>query len=259
MAKTFVETYLGCDIFFYTPPTVAYDQYGTPCLTTNYVTFTAVKKRICLSKGGTWDGSSCTLPDEPPEPPEGYCSKLGDTLVETYRGCPICYTTRILVGGVVGAYYSSCVEVYHHDIEDAKKDICEQQDGTWDGSTCTVEPPEPRLKHTALGIGLWPKAGTPPYDVTITAALVSGGRGLPDKEILLYKDEDHIDSGFTDESGIVEFTDTVTNTPFYRVVFISDGIYEAAESSKAWPGAPVKGLAGAAVLVLLYLIAEGGK
>lgn len=67
MGTTFVETYLGCDIFFYTPPTVAYDQYGTPCLTTNYVTLTAVKKRICLSQNGTWDGSTCSFEPEVPD------------------------------------------------------------------------------------------------------------------------------------------------------------------------------------------------
>jgi len=68
-----------------------------------------------------------------------YCSILGDNYVETYLGCTICYTTRI----VGGAYYSDCVEVYHHDKSDVKKDICLQQDGVWDGSTCSFEePPE---------------------------------------------------------------------------------------------------------------------
>lgn len=67
MGETYVETYLGCDIFFYTPPTVAYDQYGSPCLVSNYVTLAAVKKRICIEQGGAWDGSSCSFEPEVPD------------------------------------------------------------------------------------------------------------------------------------------------------------------------------------------------
>jgi len=57
MPEDYVETYLGCDIYYYTPPDVAYEQYGSPCLTSNYVKLGAVKKQICLSKGGilTWN------------------------------------------------------------------------------------------------------------------------------------------------------------------------------------------------------------
>jgi len=54
MPEEYVETYLGCDIYYYTPPDVASEQYGSPCLTTNYIKLGAVKKRICLSKGGVW-------------------------------------------------------------------------------------------------------------------------------------------------------------------------------------------------------------
>lgn len=61
MPEEYVETYLGCDIYYYTPPTVAYEQYGSPCLVSNYVTLTAVKKRICLSKGGSWVDGICIL------------------------------------------------------------------------------------------------------------------------------------------------------------------------------------------------------
>jgi len=70
-----VGTYLGCKIYRYTPPDVAYEQYGSPCLTSNYVKLGAVKKRICTGQGGTWtwneamtDGT-CTF--EEPEPAKG--------------------------------------------------------------------------------------------------------------------------------------------------------------------------------------------
>lgn len=89
-----------------------------------------------------------------------YCSILGDDYVETYLGCTICYTTRI----VGGAYYSNCVEVYHHDILDAKKDICEQQDGVWDGATCDLEiTPYWKYNSTYRGIDIevWYPIGTP--------------------------------------------------------------------------------------------------
>lgn len=54
MGVTYVETYLGCKIYHYTPPDVAYEQYGSPCLTSNYTKLGAVKKRICTGQGGTW-------------------------------------------------------------------------------------------------------------------------------------------------------------------------------------------------------------
>jgi len=89
-----------------------------------------------------------------------YCSILGDTYTETYLGCTICYTTRI----VGGAYYSNCVEVYHHDILDAKKDICEQQDGVWDGSSCDLTI-VPYWKHHStyreIDIDVWYPYGYP--------------------------------------------------------------------------------------------------
>jgi len=153
MGETYVGTYLGCDIYFYTPPTVAYDQYGSPCLTSNYVTLAAVKKRICTGQGGTWDGSKCSF--EPEEPEE-------DIYIETYLGCKIYYTTRI----VGGAYYSPCTQVYHHDKLDVKKDICEQQDGVWDGASCSFEPePEPGWEYHStyrgIDIQVWMPDGTP--------------------------------------------------------------------------------------------------
>lgn len=89
-----------------------------------------------------------------------YCSILGDTYIETYLGCTICYTTRI----VGGAYYSNCVEVYHHDILDAKKDICEQQGGVWDGATCdlTIVPYwRPHSTYRGIDIEVWYPYGSP--------------------------------------------------------------------------------------------------
>jgi len=176
----------------------------------------------------------------------------GDTYVETYMGCDIYYTTRI----VGGAYYSTCVEVYHHDILDAKKDICEQQDGVWDGSSCSITPPEPTKKHTALSIGVWPTSGTPPYTVTIHAALVSLGEGVPGKLIRLYKNDMQIDSRVTDASGIATFTDTVTKEAEYYVYFAGDSVYEGCSTNGVPPGA---GLGGVAILVLLWLILQGGR
>jgi len=71
MGVTYVGTYLGCKIYRYTPPDVAYEQYGSPCLTSNYTKLGAVKKRICTGQGGTWtwneartDGT-CSLEEEP--------------------------------------------------------------------------------------------------------------------------------------------------------------------------------------------------
>ncbi|GAH74857.1 unnamed protein product, partial [marine sediment metagenome] len=89
-----------------------------------------------------------------------YCSIYGDSFVETYLGCTICYSTRI----VGGAYYSNCVEVFHSDILDAKKDICEQQEGVWDGTTCDLEI-TPYWKHNTtyrgIDIDVWYPIGTP--------------------------------------------------------------------------------------------------
>jgi len=89
-----------------------------------------------------------------------YCSILGDAEVETYLGCTICYTTRM----VGGKYYSNCVEVYHSDLADAKKDICEQQDGVWDGATCDLEI-TPYWKYNTtyreIDIEVWYPYGTP--------------------------------------------------------------------------------------------------
>ncbi|GAG95860.1 unnamed protein product, partial [marine sediment metagenome] len=89
-----------------------------------------------------------------------YCSIYGDSFVETYLGCTICYSTRI----VGGAYYSNCVEVFHSDILDAKKDICEQQEGVWDGATCDLEI-TPYWKHNTtyrgIDIDVWYPYGTP--------------------------------------------------------------------------------------------------
>lgn len=251
---SYIETYLGCDILYTTA--VSGGTYYSPCITGYYFKKGAVKKRICLGQDGTWtwnaDMTDGTCSEEP-EPEE-------DTFIETFRGCEIFYTTRILVGGVVGAYYSDCVGQYRGNLADAKGDICEQQDGTWDGSTCTVVIPDPSLKHTALGLGVWPKVGDPPYDVTLTAALVSGGAGLPDKEILLYKNDVQIDSQFTDSDGIVNFTDTVTDSPLYRAVFPGDDVYKGAESSKIGPGVQVGAGVGALVILgLLYLVSQGGK
>ena len=149
MGETYVETYLGCDIYYTTE--VSGGTYFSPCITGYYFQKSAVKKRICTSQGGTWDGSKCSF--EPEEPEE-------DTYIETYLGCKIYYTTRI----VGGAYYSTCVEVYHHDILDAKRDICEQQDGVWDGTSCTFEI-VPYWKHHStyrgIDIDVWYPYGTP--------------------------------------------------------------------------------------------------
>lgn len=69
MAITYVETYLGCDIYYVTPPDVSQAIYRSPCVTGDYFKISAVWKRICTGQGGTWDGTSCTLPEPPPEPP----------------------------------------------------------------------------------------------------------------------------------------------------------------------------------------------
>ena len=80
MGEIYVETYRGCQIYLYTPPTVSSDQYGSPCITGMFYTIEAVYKRICIATGGAWVDGECTaLPDDPDPPmPEDY-------LVEVYR------------------------------------------------------------------------------------------------------------------------------------------------------------------------------
>ncbi len=68
MSETYVETYLGCDIYYLTPPTVSTAQYQSPCIVGGYIKKSAVKKRICQGQGGIWDGSSCSFEEPEPSP-----------------------------------------------------------------------------------------------------------------------------------------------------------------------------------------------
>jgi len=92
-----VGTYLGCKIYRYTPPDVAYEQHGSPCLTSNYVKLGAVKKHICTEQGGTWTwndaktNGTCSFEEPEPEPAKGIITSyaappsalLGDTVTVT--------------------------------------------------------------------------------------------------------------------------------------------------------------------------------
>lgn len=62
MPETYVDTYMGCDIYYYTPPDVSTAAYGSPCITGFFSRIGAVKKRICESQGGTWVDGACELP-----------------------------------------------------------------------------------------------------------------------------------------------------------------------------------------------------
>ncbi len=65
MTITHVGTYLGCDIYYRTPPDTPYEEgvYSSPCITGFFFKKSAVKKRICQGQGGTWTGSSCSFED----------------------------------------------------------------------------------------------------------------------------------------------------------------------------------------------------
>lgn len=82
MPEIYVETYLGCDIYYYTPPDVPEAVYGSPCIAGMFYKKSSVKKRICEKQGGYWDGSSCDLDVEPPPDEEPH-------LEEIYRGIEI--------------------------------------------------------------------------------------------------------------------------------------------------------------------------
>ena len=218
MGETYIETYLGCKIYYTTE--VSGGTYYSPCITGYFFEKSAVKKRICTGQGGTWDGSKCSLEDGNGN--GGFCSILGDTLVETYLGCPLCYTTRI----VGGAYYSECVEIYRSKLADAKKDICLQQDGVWDGTTCHFEEPPECYADQDCPTGYVCEGGRcvyvpPPTEIpttmsirapdqanigetfTVYGALTETGTGLiiPDQPINISYNGTNIGSGYTNQSG----------------------------------------------------------
>jgi len=99
MGETYVDTYRGCDIYRYTPPSTPEIEYGSPCVVGLFFTVTAIKKRICMATEGVWvDGVCQGVPPPPtPPPPEPY-------LEEVYRGVEIWWTPSL------GAYRSEIAE-----------------------------------------------------------------------------------------------------------------------------------------------------
>jgi len=120
----------------------------------------------------------------------------------------------------------------------------------------TFEEAAPAKKPTTLTISVYPTSGTPPYDVTIEAYLTSEGIGVEGKTIKIYKNDSLRFSMFTDSSGRVEATDTVTMVTSYYATFTGDSIYEGCDTGNGVGGA---GLGGLGLLVLLWLITQGGK
>ena len=84
MPEIYIETYLGCDIYYYTPPDVSEPVYSSPCITGWFKKKSAVRKRICEKQGGTWEDGVCTFVPEPPEPPPDE-----PHIEEVYRGVEI--------------------------------------------------------------------------------------------------------------------------------------------------------------------------
>lgn len=79
MGEIYVGTYMGCNIYRLTPPDVPEAVYHSPCVVGYYYKESAVRKRICQGRDGTWVDGECEFPPEP-EP---------DEFIETYRGVDI--------------------------------------------------------------------------------------------------------------------------------------------------------------------------
>lgn len=79
MPEQLITVYLGCPIYYVTPPDVVSAIFKSPCISGYYYKISAVKKRICEGQGGIWDGILCTFEAEP-EP---------DEYRETFRGVDI--------------------------------------------------------------------------------------------------------------------------------------------------------------------------
>lgn len=113
----------------------------------------------------------------------------------------------------------------------------------------------PTLKPTALTLSVSPTTGTPPYGVTITAVLTSGGVGVGGKIVLLYKDGVQTQTGTTDSTGKAVFTDTVTAKASYYTMFMGDSEYSGCDTEGAGQG----GLGGLGLLILLALMLMEAK
>lgn len=90
MAKTYIETYRGCEIYMLTPPSAEETVYGSPCVRLLYKKKSAVKKRICQGDGWDWVLGVCVEPGPPPTPPppEPY-------LEEVYRDVEIWWMPKL--------------------------------------------------------------------------------------------------------------------------------------------------------------------
>ncbi len=106
MGVSYVETYLGCDIYYVTPPTVPSAIYRSPCITGDYFAISAVKKRICQGQGGTWDGSSCSFdePEPEPEPAKGSITSYNSPSSEDPGDTVTVSATAKNIGTVSGSF-----------------------------------------------------------------------------------------------------------------------------------------------------------
>lgn len=109
MGITFVETYLGCDIYYVTPPDAYEAIYRSSCIVGDYFKISAVKKRICEAQNGFWDGTSCALCGNPfPWATESpYEGKTVVPVGYPHRGWGIYYLNGPGVYGIVDPF---CVD-----------------------------------------------------------------------------------------------------------------------------------------------------
>ena len=195
MAITHVETYLGCKIYYYTPPDVPYEEgvYSSPCITGFYFKKSAVKKRICIAQGGTWDGTSCSF--EEPEPEWTYHSTYRGFDIESYTEPELDRTsyrvflnsqwysstslatvqgyiddyinpdTRIFIETYRGIniYYGPYADMYYYTVEGIEhwQPTLEQARGHID--TLLEEPEPPGDTPCPNPENLWPWYGGQPY------------------------------------------------------------------------------------------------
>ncbi len=218
----FITTYLGHDIYRreppYAPKTVHVSEYIGM-----YFRLSAMKKRTCLYKGGTWDGTSCSIgPEDVP---------VSDIWVNhsTYQGITI---ESMYDAGVGRTSYRALL-----DNKWWSSTSLATVRGYIDTYLKPVEPPveppaeppaEPTLKPTDLTISVSPRTGSPPYNTTITTELTSESDGirLAGKRINLIKNGFFIKEGVTNSSGVIEFQDTVTDDAAYYTHFMGDSVYE---------------------------------
>jgi len=135
--------------------------------------------------------------------------------IETYRGCDLYYSEALDHDGEP-PYFTPCIPATYFWTPTALKEAIDDKLGPV---------PEPKLP-TTLGIDVYPREGTPPYDTWITGELRSEGVPVAFRSIRLFRNDVQVGSQSTDEEGMVKFFDVVRDDSEYYVYFPGDARYE---------------------------------